>query len=300
MPQPVLFVGAATLDSIAVVDRLPGSDERILASRIEHAGGGPSATAAVTARRLGLEVDVIAAVGDDVAGALVRDSLGAEGIDTSLIEVVAGRETQTSLILCIAGDGTRSIVTRAVQPLTLSSTQAARVRAAEWVHVDHLGWPAVEAVLHDVEPVDRPRILVDAGNAIVGDDSLCAIENVYAYVPPIARVDGAETAEQVADALVHIPSELAVVTLGEQGSIGRWRMGTTARAAGITTDEFVSSLGAGDVFHGALTAALFRDFALDDALAYANCVAALACRGLDGRSAIPSHNETLTWLGKDR
>jgi sulfofructose kinase len=47
-------------------------------------------------------------------------------------------------------------------------------------------------------------------------------------------------------------------------------------------------LGAGDVFHGALVAAVVKGLPLDQQLAFANVTAALSCRGLDGRSRIPS------------
>jgi sugar/nucleoside kinase (ribokinase family) len=56
-------------------------------------------------------------------------------------------------------------------------------------------------------------------------------------------------------------------------------------------DDLVSTLGAGDVFHGALLAELARDAPLADALSVANHVAALSCRALDGRSAIPTREE---------
>ena len=50
----------------------------------------------------------------------------------------------------------------------------------------------------------------------------------------------------------------------------------------------LSTLGAGDVFHGALVAAVVQGLPLDQQLAFANVTAALSCRGLDGRSRIPS------------
>jgi sugar/nucleoside kinase (ribokinase family) len=53
----------------------------------------------------------------------------------------------------------------------------------------------------------------------------------------------------------------------------------------------VSTLGAGDVFHGALLASLVRQASLDAALRAANAAAALSCRALDGRSAIPTLDE---------
>ena len=53
----------------------------------------------------------------------------------------------------------------------------------------------------------------------------------------------------------------------------------------------MSTLGAGDVFHGALLACLVRELPLRDALTRANACAALSCRALDGRSAIPTWDE---------
>jgi sugar/nucleoside kinase (ribokinase family) len=55
--------------------------------------------------------------------------------------------------------------------------------------------------------------------------------------------------------------------------------------------EPVSTLGAGDVFHGALLAYLVRGAELADALRAANTAASLSCRALDGRSAIPTLDE---------
>jgi sugar/nucleoside kinase (ribokinase family) len=57
---------------------------------------------------------------------------------------------------------------------------------------------------------------------------------------------------------------------------------------GFNVDSVVSTLGAGDAFHGALLAQLVADVPLRDALAVANEIAALSCRALDGRSAIPT------------
>ena len=53
VPSPsaprVVFVGAATMDSIVLVGGYPGPDERVVAEDLVLAGGGPAATAAVAA-----------------------------------------------------------------------------------------------------------------------------------------------------------------------------------------------------------------------------------------------------------
>ena len=73
----------------------------------------------------------------------------------------------------------------------------------------------------------------------------------------------------------------------------RGAAGCTAFADGETIDvpalpvDIVSTLGAGDVFHGALLVCLVRGLELRDSLIRANACAALSCRALDGRSAIP-------------
>jgi sulfofructose kinase len=64
--------------------------------------------------------------------------------------------------------------------------------------------------------------------------------------------------------------------------------------------DAVSTLGAGDVFHGALLAQLVNETPLADALAAANACAALSCRALDGRSAIPTADELESALAGSR
>lgn len=297
MPAPILFVGAATYDSIAVVDHLPRTDERLIAQAIQYAGGGPAATAAVAAKRLGLDVELIAAIGADDIGGHIRDGLEAEGIPTGLLQVEPDRASQASVIICNDADATRSIVTRGARPLHLTEANRDRVRAAEWVHVDHLGWPAVAEALQGVPLAERPRISVDSGNPLVGPAAeLCDVAEVELYVPPLENL-GTGDPEQLLRA---VPSATVVATRGSRGSIGRDAGGAIHAAPGFTVEHLGSTLGAGDVFHGALFAAVVRGDAMADALIYANAVAALSCRGIDGRSAIPDHDETTAFIRKER
>jgi sulfofructose kinase len=52
-----------------------------------------------------------------------------------------------------------------------------------------------------------------------------------------------------------------------------------------------STVGAGDVFHGALVARLAAGRGFPEAVREATTAAALSCRGLDGREAIPTSDE---------
>lgn len=201
----IVCVGLATRDTIYAVPRHPGADDRVVATERVVAGGGPAATAAVAAAKLGCDVRF--------------------------------------------GDGTRSIITEEPERL---SADAGVLPGADWVHVDHVG--------------------VDGGNAIEDLD----LSRVALYAPTEATDEGRR-------------AKLTVVTHGADGCTA-YVDGERIDVPGHPVDA-VSTLGAGDVFHGALVACLDRGLELREALQKANAAAALSCRALDGRSAIPTWEE---------
>jgi sugar/nucleoside kinase (ribokinase family) len=142
------------------------------------------------------------------------------------------------------------------------------------VHVDHVGYGATPS---------GSRLSIDGGNPI---DSL-DLSGVALYAPTEAALR--EQYGYAHEALA-AGAELVVVTRGDKGSVAYARDGTVAEAPSPRVDA-VSTLGAGDVFHGALLANLLRNAPLADALALANTCAALSCRSLDARSAIPTLEE---------
>lgn len=270
----VVCVGLATRDTILAVPRYPGPDELVVATDAAVGGGGPAATAAVTLARLGVPASFVGAVGDDETGTFIRDGLAAEGVDVSELEVVPGRRSPESAIY--VGAGTRAIAAFRgdVGPPRLSERALRLCRDAAWVHVDQTGFGSVP---RDV------RLSIDAGNPIDGLD----VDGVALYGPTetaLGRDFG------TADAALAAGAELVVVTRGAQGCTVYTRDGEVAAPAAPLEDP-VSTLGAGDVFHGALLAAFVRGLPLDEALAFANRAAALSCRALDGRSAIPTLEE---------
>ena len=261
----VLCAGLATRDTIWRVPSHPEPDGRVVADEVVVAGGGPAATAAVTLARLGIEVAFAGAVGDDDAGAFVRDGLAREGVDVSQLAIVPGARTPQSAIL-VGAAGERSIVHHP------GDAPFPEIDAdADWLHVDHVGFGKVHG-----------RVSVDGGNQIPGLD----LNGVALYAPTEERLR-ADFGD--AQAALDAGAELVVVTRGAGGSAASTREGEVVAPA--VPVEIVSTLGAGDVFHGALLAFLARDASLEDALRAANTAAALSCRALDGRSAIPTFDE---------
>ncbi len=278
MTPYVVCAGLATRDTIVAVPRHPAADELVLASDVAVAGGGPAATAAVTLARLGVPTFFLGSVGDDEAGAFIRNGLEREGIDCSELTVVPGGRSPQSAIL--VGAGTRAIAAfrgGGLPPLELGPRARELCLGSAWVHVDQTGYAAAAALR------ERIRLSVDGGNPIDGLD----LQDVALYAPTEPALRQAFGGPEQALAA---GAEVVVVTRGARGSAAYTRDGKIVEAPGEPA-EVVSTLGAGDVFHGALLAQLVGEANLGGALAFANACAALSCRALDGRSAIPTAAE---------
>jgi sulfofructose kinase len=295
-PTPrVVCIGIATIDAIVEVDRLPASDERRPAVASALAGGGVAATAAVTLARLGVRSAVIAAVGDDRTGRWIRDDLAGEGVDVSGVRLVAAARSPLSVVLVERRTGARALVPDLgdAGPLELGDRDLAACAAADWVHVDQAGaalLPALKAA------GIRTPISLDDGVGAVGLTDLGGVE-LYG---PTADVLGRQFAGLDPDAALAAALEagprLVVATRGGGGAIAVERAPRSG-AAPIRHDvpawpvAVRSTLGAGDVFHGALLAGLVEGRSVRESLERAAACAALSCRGLDGRSAIPTAAE---------
>lgn len=297
MRTPIVFVGAATYDAISLVPTYPGTDDRVEATDVVFAGGGPAATAAVAAQRIGIEVTLIAQVGEDDVGALITAGLEQNGISTAHLQRVREHKSQSSVVVCSTDNSTRAISTVSAEPLALTAENAEIVRNAHWVHVDHLGWPAVEVALVDVAAADRPKISVDAGHKSIGDDKSCDPAQVALYVPPFDQLPHRPQQSDY-DVLRAVGADTVVATMGSDGAVGLAVDGAYCVESGHRIEELGSTLGAGDVFHGALVAAIASGNTLSTAIRFANAVASLSCRGIDGRSRIPTREEADRFLAK--
>jgi sulfofructose kinase len=283
----VACVGLATADTIVSLARWPDPDGRMEADAIVRSFGGPAATAAVTIARLGLRASMVGAVGDDETGALVRASLVAAGVDVTHLETRPG-PTGESVILLDRSAATRSILhAPGVGPGVLAPAAVAACRSATWIHADDAGYPLVA-------DVERGRLSVDHGHRT----RRLSVAGLGLYAPSrsnlLERYPDRSVGEAVREALAE-GAERVAVTLGADGAVaadasGAWRV------AALPLDV-VSTLGAGDVFHGALVASLLDGMGLPDAVRRANVAATLSCRAIDGRGAIPDVTELEAALG---
>jgi sulfofructose kinase len=285
-------VGVITIDTIALVDKYPTADERVIAQEISRAGGGPAAVAAVALSRLGIRSAIVGTIGEDADGKEVLRIFEKEGVDTSGISIGA-TATAGSVIVVSKEHSARAISTR--QPVTQAPiNEAAKklIANAQWLHVDHVGINRLDEM--GVSRGKGPQISFDAGYGVEAFDPI----TVDLFVPTDRQMALRYPGVDLAVALENDSMKAGNTVVSTQGSAGS--AGFSPETGLVTAPGFkvdvTSTLGAGDVFHGALVAQLIQGHQLQEAMRRANAVAALSCRGLDGQSMIPTTSELNTYL----
>ncbi|NCV42304.1 MAG: carbohydrate kinase family protein [Actinobacteria bacterium] len=289
-------MGVITVDTIALVDQYPQEDERVVAQQISRAGGGPAAVAAVALSRLGIRSAIIGTIGDDADGKEVLRIFEKEGVDTSGVSI-GDTSTAGSVIVASKKNNTRAISTR--QPVTqvpLNESAKKMISASEWLHVDHVGVTRLNEA--GITRGKGPQISFDAGYGVEDfDPSL-----VDLFVPTDRQMSLRYPGVSLSVALENDSTKsgnTVVATQGSAGSSGYSSETGLVSASGFKV-EVTSTLGAGDVFHGAIIAQIIQGFELSQALRRANAVAALSCRGLDGQSMIPTTAELNAFLESNK
>lgn len=289
-------VGVITIDTVALVDRYPTEDERVIAHEIVRGGGGPAAVAAVALSRLGIKTAIVGTIGDDADGKEVLKIFEREGVDTSGI-AIGPSPTAGSVIVSSLERSTRAINTR--QPMIQAPiNEAAKklVAEAEWVHVDHVGINRLNEL--GISRGQGPHISFDAGYGVESFEPI----TVDLFVPTdrqmALRYPGVDLAVALENDSMKAGNTV-VATQGSAGSSGYSPETGLVTATGFKV-EVKGTLGAGDVFHGALVAQIIQGFPLQEAMRRANAVAALSCLGLDAQSKIPTTFELNAYLEEQR
>jgi sulfofructose kinase len=277
----VLCVGMATRDHIVLVDKYPAANERVVALESISSFGGPATTAAVTLSRLGVSVAISCVIGDDEDGVAIINMLNREGIDTQHVVIDKSVRTATGTIVVSKSEQTRAIM---VQPHSQRPSKPANIKEYQWIHVDQFGMQTIKD--WGVRRGESAKLSIDIGYDTPGlnaadYDLYAPSENITIDVTTAAR-----------------DKNIVVVSKGGEGSV--YSDGVDSGIVPAISTEIVSTLGAGDVFHGALVATQVWSKPIAEAVAIANAVAGLSCRALDGQSGIPTKAELDAFLAGAR
>jgi len=94
----VIVYGSAAVDTIAVIDELPETDEIHYLSDVQDYPGGSAANVAIALRRLGVHVSFIGKIGGDAEGVHLMKEFQKEDVDTSGVIIEPAQTTVKTFI----------------------------------------------------------------------------------------------------------------------------------------------------------------------------------------------------------
>lgn len=280
-PVSLTVIGSVNLDFVARGPALPAPGETVTGATLARYPGGKGANQALAAQRLGADVRLVAAVGEDGMAEDALALLRKGGVDLSSVQAVRDVATGVALI-AVAPDGENQII-------VASGANAA-------LTPDHIPTIDTVAALSVLEvPVDT--VLAASAQC----KGFFAVNLAPALPVPdalLARADLLITNEGEASAYgerLHAGDGLVAITYGARGAV-LLRRGELVAEAKPPQVEPVDTTGAGDTFSAALTLALCEGMAPDAALAFANAAGAAATLKQGAQPSLPTRAETLALL----
>lgn len=110
MSQRIAVIGSVNMDMVTFLTRFPAAGETIAAPDFALGFGGKGANQAVAAARLGGDVLMIGAVGDDIFGTDMARNLAAQGIDTRHVQTLPDTPSGVATVLVEPSGENRIII----------------------------------------------------------------------------------------------------------------------------------------------------------------------------------------------
>jgi sugar/nucleoside kinase (ribokinase family) len=288
-------LGFCGLDTLSLVPFIPlDSKVEILSHLVQ--GGGPAATATVTAARLGANAAFIGAIGNDERGDRIIEGFQQEKVDTQHIHRKRGKDSPAAYCWIEKETGKRSIAWTkgSSMPLDPSRIDENFIASLKILHLDgHNTAAAIRAA--QIAQKNGVTVSLDAGTFVEGIETLVELADICIASGYFAKKFTGETdVRKAAEALFRKNCRVAGVTSGEQGSVA-----ITAEGF-FQTEAFrvpvVDTTGAGDVFHGAFAFGYMKGWKTQKILEFASATAAMKCMKFGGRTGIPGYAEVMKFI----
>ncbi len=290
----MIVVGAINVDLVVRAPRLPRPGETVVGPGVEYFGGGKGANAAVAASRIGAEVALVGAVGDDDLGRNAIAELRADGIDVDGVATLPDIATGVALIVVDpAGENLIAVGAGANAAVT-----ADRVREALQSRLADTGCVLVSTEIPDDAVVAAVETATAAGvPCVLNPAPVSAGAREALGLGPIVTPNEHELVDLGGvDAVLTASGAAVIVTQGAAG-VNLFAVG---QAPHITipapTAEVRDTTGAGDTFNGVLAARLADGIDLEAAVDDAVAAASRSVEFVGARSGMPTATELAAWV----
>ena len=295
----VLGFGTNAVDFLIQVPEYPAFNSKVELTNYLQAAGGEVATTVVGLQRLGLKTAYAGRFGSDQAGDFGMLSLKEEGVDTTYAEQIPGANTQIAFIIVDIRSGERTVIWQRDKALAYAEAEAP-VDGIDRAKVVHFTPHDADACRRMAERARKAGVLVslDIDNFFAGTDGLLPLVDILIasaeFPKKLLGIEDSRAGLQAMQDRFGCP--IVGVTLGEAGSLLLCG-GTFIETPGFAVPGGCrDTTGAGDAFRVGLLYGLLNGESIEESARLANAVAALKCRQVGARTALPDESELRSLL----
>lgn len=288
MPN-IAVVGSISMDLVAVSKKRPKAGETVIGEAFHTIPGGKGANQAVAAARLGANVAMVGAVGNDNYGTVVRKNLENEHVFINYVVPVTDAATGIAHIVLAEEDNSIVVVQGAnalVNESVVNRSKDLLIKADMVVLQLEIPLETVKYVLAICEEYKIPVMLNPAPAQVLSEDIL----EKATYITPNeheCRIVLDDFTSPIEELLAKYPNKL-LMTEGSNGV--RFHNGTEIVHVPSIAVDVVDTTGAGDTFNGALAVALSEGETLQKAIRFANIAGGLSVTKLGAQGGMPTRD----------
>lgn len=265
---------------------------------------GPSPNASVSMSRLGLDVSLVAWLGDDQPGQESLEHLHEENVDTSLM--VRQPNTKSSYWYVLWYQSDRTMLVKS-EDYAYEWTDPEE--EPEWIYLSYIGensWPLHEQLIAYLQAHPDVKLVFQPGTFHFkwGVDKLRELYK-HSYLVVMNREEamevtgkGYDSLRELANGLHDLGPHIVVITDGPNGSYASydWKLVTIPNYPDPAPP--LDRTGAGDAFASTIVAALAMGESMDTALTWAPVNSASVVQKLGAQAGLLRLDELKEWLSK--
>jgi sugar/nucleoside kinase (ribokinase family) len=290
----VVGFGTNAVDFLIQVPHYPEFNSKVELNDYVQAAGGEVATSMAGLQRLGLRTSYIGRFGNDHAGEIGIESLCREGVDMRFAETIDGARTQIAFIVIDERNGERTVIWKRDEKLHYTPDEVP-LEAVASTKVLHFTPHDARACLRLAEEA-RARgtiISIDVDNVFEDIEHLLGMMDVIIASSDFpAKLFGPIEARAALHKLQRrFGAAVVGITLGENGSLLLCDDNLIETSGFDVPGGCKDTTGAGDSFRVGLLYGMIKGESIEDSARIANAVAALKCRAIGARTALPTPDE---------
>lgn len=281
----VLGIGEVIIDSVYQVEGPVYSHRQPTSGLVERSIGGPVPSALTLLARLGADCTLMAGIGEDAGGDMIR-----KHCEDEHIRVIDQPQklTQHNLILVPRQTGERIKIRGKNRRKPIEHIDAKFLRQFDIILIDRHEPKAFYETIQKKAP--HTRIVIDPSTEVSTFtlDMIRLAEIPVLPIESVSRISQKGLSENL-KILYQLAQKPVIVTSGKLGAF--IYDGNHMHMCPGYEVAVVDTLGAGDIFRGGLAYGLLQQWDLQKSVDFGNQVAALECTRYGNISAIPTPEE---------